>query len=97
MRVLVKFPVYLRALTQADQAVIDVEARGRLSDLLRALTRRYGERFIDLLHTSELGHTPIWASVKTDGEDILIDDVAQSNWQLSEGSEVVLLGPVGGG
>lgn len=97
MKVIVKFPPYMRALTKADQTAIDLDEMASLRDLLLALTRQYGERFIDLLHTSELGHTPIWASVIIDGRNFLIDGLAKSDFKLKEGSTVVLLGPVGGG
>ena len=39
----------------------------------------------------------IWASIITDGQDVLIDGIAKSEVKLKEGSVVVLLGPVGGG
>jgi len=97
MKVTVKFPSYMRALTKTDQAIIILSENAIMSDLLEVLTERYGGRFIDFLHTSELGDTPIWASVRIDEQDVLVDGLATSNLKLKEGAVIVLLGPVGGG
>jgi len=97
MKVTVKFPPYMSVLTKTDQTTIDLDENARLSDLLKALTERYGGRFTDLLNsTSELSWG-VWASIMVDGRSVLVDGIAESNIKLEEGSVVVLLGPVGGG
>ena len=97
IKITVKFPPYMRALTKTDQTTFDLDENARVSDLLKVLTEQYGGRFTDLLNgTSELSWG-IWASIITDGQDVLIDGIAKSEVKLKEGSVVVLLGPVGGG
>ncbi len=97
MNVIVKIPAYMSSLAKTDQVIITLDEKACLSDLLIALTKKYGKRFIDLLHTSELGQTPIWASVTIDGKDLLIDGLAKSKLKLKDGVVITLLGPVGGG
>jgi molybdopterin converting factor small subunit len=97
MKVIINFPSYTYALTKTHQIALDMDERACVCDLLKVLTQRYGERFIDLLHTSELGHTPIWATVTIDGQEALVDGLATSKVKLKDGAVVVLLGPVGGG
>lgn len=97
MKITVKFTPYISVITKTDQISIDLDESANISDLLKVLSKRYGERFIDLLHTSELGSTDVWASITVDGRSVLVDGISKSEVKLKEGSVVVLLGPVGGG
>ena len=97
MKVTVKFTPYMSVLTGTNQTAIDLDESAHLSDLLKVLATRYGEGFIDLLYTSELGPIDVWASVIVDGQAVPLPLIPKSDVKLKEGSVAVLMAAVGGG
>jgi molybdopterin converting factor small subunit len=95
MKVTVKFTEHLREVTKTNQIIIDLDEGSHLSDLLEVLAAQYGQRFIKLVYTSEMGPIDSWASVIVDGQ--AMSPTPQLDVQLKEGSVVVLLAAAGGG
>ena len=97
MKVLVRFTVNLRSLTKTDRALVELEERARLSDLLEALTTRYGDKFIARLYLAEQETTDVWSSTIVDGTVVPLPLVPQTDVPLRDGSVVVIMSPVSGG
>ena len=95
MKVTVKFTANIRALTKADQIVVELDEGARLRELLQLLIERYGENLATSMFKSSMGPIDTWTSIIVDGRVFSLDPIPDI--VLNDGSLVVLLTAVSGG
>jgi len=94
MKVTVRFFTYLREITQKREEEIDLPSGGTLEELLRLLSKNYGQQFTDYVF-NEKGKVQSRFHLLVNGKSITVPEGFKT--KLVEGDKVAIVPPVGGG
>jgi len=95
IRITVRFFPALKQITRAEEMEVRMPKNANLKDLIKHLSDRFGEGFLESLYISDLGVSNPYTSVILDGKPVLLS--GSSDIRLRDGSLVVFLSPIGGG
>jgi molybdopterin synthase sulfur carrier subunit len=95
LKVTIRYFASIREIVGVQQEIMELENGASISDLLKLLERRYGERFNDYVFDAVSGKPRSYLHFMLDGNPVPMSDVLSR--VLDHDCELAIIPPVGGG